>query len=160
SSDETTFTVTFDGLNPAVRRTAPIANQVIVSGGVVTITLADHFADGDGNATYTLVPVGENRTVDAVIANGQLILNARGDLSGLAVFDLVASDDRGTASTRFSVITYPTVTVSDRVRYTATGEVEIDVVLSNPSAQPLTLRYDLSAIENGEAATLSGVLRF
>ncbi|MCF3649927.1 LEPR-XLL domain-containing protein [Synoicihabitans lomoniglobus] len=153
------FELSLDGLNPQVRVADPIDNQTLSSGDTMAIDLADHFADPDDNAAYTLIAVGENSTVDAVISDGQLVLTARSDLSGLAIFDLVATDDRGTVSTRFSVVTYPTLTVSDAVRYAADGQVEFDVTLSNPSSQALTLGYTLTA-NDGSQTAVTGVLRF
>lgn len=160
ASATSSFTLNLDGLNPVVQLEAPVGNRILTSGESITLDLTDYFDDPDNNATYALRPVGTNATVDAAIVDGQVVLTARSDLSGLAVFDLVASDDRGSVSTRFSVVTYPNVAVSDTVRYTSTGEAEIDVVLSNPSTQALTLRYNLAAANEDHDGQLTGVLRF
>ncbi len=156
----TTFTLSLDGLNPVVQAIANVPSQTLFAGQTTTLDLADYFDDPNGDATYTLVAVGANDTVDAAIVNGQVVLTARTDLSGLAIFDLVATDANGTASTRFSVVTYPDVLVSDEVRTTADGRIEIDVTLSNPATQSLTLRYNLSSNAPDAAGPLSGRLTF
>lgn len=156
----TAFTLSLDGINPVVRATAEVPNQTLGTGETTTLNLADFFDDPNGDATYSLVTIGANRTVDAVIVDGQLVLTARSDLSGLAVFDLVATDGHGTARTRFSVVSYPTVSVSDEVRYTNDGRIEMDVALSNPATQSLSLRYHLAADDPTAATPLSGRLTF
>ena len=158
-SVSTVVALSLDGLNPVVQLEAEIAGQVLSTGESVAIDLGDHFDDPDGNATYRIESVGHNEVADVVITDGQLMITARNDLSGLAVFDLIARDDLGSVSTRFSVVTYPRVTVSDQVRYAADGSVVIDVSLSNPSTQTLNLAYDLSGNGSAEGA-LSGQLVF
>ncbi len=141
STASTDFDVMLDGLNQAVRQIDNIPAQTLSHGQTVKIALADYFADADSNATYTLRPVGENRVVEARIVGGELQLTANAGVAGVAIFDLVATDDLATASTRFSVVTYPNVVVSERVRFAADGSASVAVQLSVPSTQTLVLNY-------------------
>ena len=153
------FGVEIAGPNPMVRLVAPVEGPTLISGQSTAIDLADHFSDPDGNASYQLVAVGENRVVDSAIIDGRLRLTARTDLSGAAIFDLVATDERGTAATRFSVVTYPTIAVAERARQDNAGEAVIDVTLSNPSTQPLTMSYSVAAA-GADADATSGSVTF
>ncbi len=141
STTSTEFDVKLDGLNQAVRQIDNIPAQTLGHGQTVKIALADYFADADANATYTLRPVGENRVVEARIVGGELLLTANAGVAGVAIFDLVATDDLATASTRFSVVTYPNVVVSERIRFAADGSASVEVQLSVPSTQTLVLNY-------------------
>ncbi|WP_221032086.1 LEPR-XLL domain-containing protein [Actomonas aquatica] len=154
------FVLSLDGINPVVQVAQPVPNQVLTAGQSVSFDLAEIFDDPNGDAAYAITALGANPTVDAVIRDGQLVLTARTDLSGLAVFDLVGSDAHGSATTRFSVVSYPTITVADEVRYTTDGRIEIDVTLSNPATQSLALNYRLTANESSAANPLGGRLTF
>lgn len=153
------FEIVLDGMNPAVRLETALPDQRLVAGQSVLIDLDDHFVDQNNDVTYTVTALGTNAVVDAQIVGGQLQMTARNDLSGLGVFELVATDADTTIVERFAVITYPTVAVSEAVRYTRTGEVEIDVTLSNPATQSLSLRYSLASNDPAQEA-LTGLLRF